>query len=209
MAPLSQHDTFLCDSGEDRVEEKPAPEQNETNAAIGTEPSSAEPAPAPLAESPAIEVPASTWRPADYYANNPKGASRFPRWVPLSCGIASIVFLVFLFLTGSLLLGGGLRKLVALAFGEVQSESEKLYAADVPPASRAALKAGLLSLRDRLADGKVALGDVLPLLQQLQSAIGDGQLTADEVERLTKAIESTESSAKPPAAPPDPPSVDL
>lgn len=209
MAPLSQHDTFLCDSGEQRVEENPAPEKNEATAALGTESSPTEPAPEPLAEPAAIEVPAPTWRPADYYASQPEGASRFPKWVPLSCGIASIAFLAFLFLAGSLLLGGGLTKLVALAFGEIQAESAKLYAPDVPSASRDALNAGLLSVRDRLADGKIALGDVLPLLQQLQSAIGDGRLTADEVSRLTKAVESMDRPAKPVATPPDPPSVDL
>ena len=154
---------------------------------------------------PADAVP--SWRPSDYYAA-PRGPAKFPRWVPVACGIAAIVALGFMAVVGMFLQSGGLSKLIAIAFGQLNSEAVRMFDDDVDPAARASFSKSLLAVRDGIADGTIDLTAALPVLQQMQKATHDGRLSADEVDSLTTVFEASQSA---PAkhAPGEPPVVDL
>ncbi|MCM2316927.1 MAG: hypothetical protein NDJ92_17400 [Thermoanaerobaculia bacterium] len=147
------------------------------------------------------------WRPADYYAAPPR-APRFPRWVPLTGGVVAIVAIGVMAMLGMFLQSGGLAKLVAIAFGQMSSEAERMFDSGVAPDARAAFKQSLLAVRDGIADGTVELESALPLLQEMQKATGDRKLSIDEVEDLTGSFERSLSG---PADedPSEPRSVDL
>ena len=147
------------------------------------------------------------WRPADYYAAPPR-ASRFPKWVPLTCGVVAIVAIGVMAMVGMFLQSGGLAKLVAIAFGQMSSDAERMFDDGVAPDARAAFKQSLLAVRDGIADGTVELESALPLLQAMQKATGDGKLSTDEVEELTATFDRSLSG---PAAEDssEPRSVDL
>lgn len=151
--------------------------------------------------------PTPGWRPADYYAAPPR-ASRFPKWVPLTCGIVAIVAVAVMAMVGIFLQSGGLGKLVAIAFGQMSSDAERMFDDGVAPDARAAFKKSLLAVRDGIADGTVELESALPLLQEMQKATGDRKLSTDEVEELTASFDRSLSG---PAAEDssEPRSVDL
>lgn len=156
--------------------------------------------------------PGGSRRPADYYAS-PRTAPRFPRWIPLTCGVAAILVIVLMVGVGAFLRSGGLAKLVALSFGQVNAEAGTMFAADVDEASRTAFSKALLGVRDAIADGKVDLSAALPLLQEMQKAIGDRRLSREEVDELTALFEGALAPASDPGhaepAADTPPVVDL
>lgn len=154
-----------------------------------------------------VSPPPPGWLPADYYAAPPR-ASRFPKWVPLTCGVAAIAAIGVMAVIGMFLQSGGLAKLVAIAFGQMSSDAERMFDDGVAPDARAAFKQSLLAVRDGIADGTVELESALPLLQEMQKATGDRKLSIDEVEELTGSFERSLSA---PAAEDssEPRSVDL
>jgi len=149
-----------------------------------------------------------SWRPADYYAA-PRSGAKLPRWVPLTCGVVAILALVFMAGVGSFLRAGGLAKLVAISFGQLNSEASRMFDDDVDPAARAAFSKSLLDVRDAIADGHVDLSSALPVLQEMQRATRDGKLSAEEVEGLTASFRKSLAVPAPKAGPGDPPVVDL
>jgi len=156
---------------------------------------------------PAVDA-VPSWRPADYYAA-PRRAARLPRWVPLSCGVAAILALVFMAGVGAFLRSGGLAKFIAISFGQLNSEASRMFDDDVDPAARAAFSKSLLGVRDAIADGDVDLASALPVLQEMQRATRDGKLSAREVEALTATFRKSLAAPAPKAGPGDPPVVDL
>lgn len=165
------------------------------------------------AQATAVEIPGEapeehSWRPADYYAA-PRRAAMFPRWVPLTCGVAAVLALGAMVVVGAFLKSGGLAKLVAISFGQLNAEAARMFDDDVEASSREAFSRSLLAVRDGIADGRIELAGALPVLQQMQSATRDGKLSAAEVDDLTAMFEKS-LAAPPPAPPPsEPPVVDL
>ncbi len=127
--------------------------------------------------------------PADYYAAEPAKA-RFPRWVPISCGVASLFALVIMFAVGMFFQRGGLASFVALAIGEFQGEATKMLVEDVPESDRERLDASLRDVRKRLNDRSLDQGAVLPLLQEIQKVGNDKKITPQEVDGLLSIIDS-------------------
>lgn len=158
-------------------------QQNEKLPTDGTESSSVVESPAP----PMADA-STSWRPADYYAV-PPAARRFPRWVSISCGIAAIVALAFMFAIGAFLRSGGLASFVALAIGQFQGELGKMVADDVAPESREKLDESLRALRERLTSGELEQGAVLPLLQEIQKVTRDEKVTAEEIDALQALVD--------------------
>lgn len=151
---------------------------------------------------------AASWRPADYYAA-PRSAAKLPRWVPLSCGVAAILALVFMVGVGSFLRSGGLAKLVAISFGQLNAEASKMFDDDVDPAARDAFSKSLLAVRDAIADGRLELASALPVMQDMQRATRDGKLSPEEVEALTASFRKSLAAPAPKAVSGEPPVVDL
>jgi len=151
------------------------PSQNDATTALGA------PIEAPVSET-------SSWRPADYYAAPPAKA-RFPRWVPISCGVAAIFALVFMSAIGIFLKNGGLSSFVALAIGEFQGELKGMMDEDVPEAAREQLDQSLRGIRERLTGGTMTQSAVLPLLQEMQKVSGDRKVTAEELRTLQSVVD--------------------
>lgn len=84
-----------------------------------------------------------------------------------------------------------------------------LLAPDVPPAERAALQQEFNVLLRNLTQKKTSFMQMQPLLQTMNSAIGDRRVTREEAEQIRKDLEKVNQSAGEarPAAKPE--SVDL
>jgi hypothetical protein len=97
---------------------------------------------------------------------------------------------------------------VAIAFGQLNAEAERMFDDDVAPGARTAFRKSLLDVRDAIADGKLELPAALPMLQEMQKATRDKRLSPEEVEELTSSFRSslTRSSDEEPV---EPASVDL
>src|SRR5512145_1965003 len=70
--------------------------------------------------------------PAEYYCA-PLSDVRpvFPKWAPYGCGIAAAIFLVFLFVGGSILSGPKFGEVLDFVLGMSIGEMRGMYAADV------------------------------------------------------------------------------
>jgi hypothetical protein len=110
---------------------------------------------------------------------------------------------------GAFLRSGGLAKLVAISFGQLNAEAGRMFEDDVDPAARAEFSKSLLAVRDAIAGGHLDLANALPMLQEMQRATLDGKLSAEEVEDLTASFRKSLSAPEPKAAPGEPPVVDL
>lgn len=127
-------------------------------------------------------------RPADYYAA-PLSEVRpiFPRWVAFGCGAASLVAVLVLFAGGAVAGGGKGGALFATLFSAMGDEIRGMFAKDVTAAQKAAFDAEMKTLRKNLADGKVSINHLQPLLQAIRDASADSSVTMGEAERLTRA----------------------
>jgi hypothetical protein len=123
--------------------------------------------------------------------------------------VVSLVALGFMVAVGAFLRSGGLGKLVAISFGQLNAEARKMFDDEVDAASREEFSRALLAVRDGIAEGTIELSSALPVLQEMQKATRDGRLSATEVDGLAATFEKT--LAAPPATPgpPEPPVVDL
>ncbi len=149
----------------------------------------------------------SGWRPAAYYAA-PRSAPKFPKWVPLTCGVVAIAAICFMAVAGAVLQAGGLAKLVAIAFGQMNAEAERMFDDSVKPDARVSFSKSLLSVRDAIADGTIELPAALPLLQEVQKATKDRRLSPDEVDALTGSFEKSLEKRRD-ADPAEPPTMEL
>ena len=126
--------------------------------------------------------------PADYYsAPLSEVKPVLPKWVPWGCGIAAAIFIVILFLVGSLMTGSRLAALVDMTVGMSVGEVKGAYASDVTEAQKAAFDKEVDSMRESLRDGRISTASIQPFLKTMQQAIKDEKVTGAEVEELTKA----------------------
>lgn len=202
------HDNLEAEGSPEPVSTPAEPEVNQhgENGEPGGEAPSPDEAPSEIEQEHASV--ASGWRPADYYAA-PRSTAKFPRWVPLTCGVVAILALVFMVAVGAFLRSGGLAKLVAISFGQLNAEASRMFDDDVDPAARQAFGSSLLALRDAIADGKIELSGALPVLQEMQRATRDGKLSAEEVDALTASFRKSLATPAPKTPPGEPPVVDL
>ena len=126
--------------------------------------------------------------PAEYYCA-PLADVRpiFPKWVPIGCGSASAVILVLLFAAGALFSGSRFGEVMDFVIGTSVGEVRGMYARDVTPAEKQRFDAEVERMREGIRSGKVPVANLQPFIKQMQSAILDKTVTAEEVERLTKA----------------------
>lgn len=157
----------------------------------------------PVAPIAGPERPKTAFRfPAEYYCA-PLAEVRpiFPKWVPVGCGTASAVILVLLFAAGALFSGPRFGELMDFVVGTSIGELRGMYARDVTPAEKQRFDAELQRMRDGVRSGKVPVRNLQPFLKEMQSAILDKSVTAEEVERLTKAAHDAQAAGnrQPPA----------
>ena len=137
-------------------------------------------------------------RPADYYAAPPSEVRPlFPRWVPLGCGTASILAVLLLFGAGAIAGSGRGSAIFATLFGTMADEIDGMFTKEVTPVQKKAFHAEMKSLETNLADGKLSLDHLQPVLHAIRDAAGDSKVTPDETEKLTKAAREANRAAKP------------
>jgi hypothetical protein len=138
----------------------------------------------------------SSWRPADYY-EAPPAVARFPRWLPISCGVAAIVAILFMFAVGAFLRSGGLGTFVAIAIGQFQGEMKTMFDDEVPVDSKEKLDNSLRAVREGLRSGAIDQRNVVPLLEEIREVSGDGKISAAEAEELLAHLGALEDQVQP------------
>ena len=128
--------------------------------------------------------------PADYYSA-PTPPSVLPPWAALGCGAASIVILLVVFAGGAWLSRGGFTDFMDMALGMSVAEMKGMYAHDVTPAQRESLDAAIESMRGALREEKISVAALQPFMQEMQKAVRDETIKADEARALEAAARRT------------------
>ena len=103
--------------------------------------------------------------------------------------------------------GPRLAVLMDYVVGTSLAELKGMYGHDVAPQQKATFDAEVKQLRDGLRNDKVSLQNLRPFLKLMQTVIGDKKVTAEEVDRLTKAAHDATVKGKkttPPVEEPPP-----
>ena len=132
--------------------------------------------------------------PAEYYSA-PVSEVRpiFPQWAVVGCGGASALILVILFAAGALFSGERFGRIMDLVVGTSVGEVRSMYAADVTPAEKQQFDAEVNRMRDGLRAGKVQVKNLQPFIKEMQTAIEDKKVNAQELARLTKAAHDAQA----------------
>jgi hypothetical protein len=134
-------------------------------------------------------------RPADYYAT-PESRLRplFPRWVPLGCGWASLVFVIALFGAGTFASRSG--SIMDMLFGKIQEDLAQHFSRDVTPAQRASFAAEMQTMRASARNGKLKLDRTQTFLRLATDLDSDEKVDHAEVDKLIAAARDVNRSVK-------------
>lgn len=134
-------------------------------------------------------------RPADYYAM-PDSRLRplFPRWVPLGCGWASLVFVIALFIAGGFAARSG--SILDLLFGKIQDDLAQHFSPDVTPAQRATFAAEMQTMRASARKGRLKLDRTQNFLRLATDLDSDEKVDHAEVDKLIAAAHDVNRSVK-------------
>lgn len=133
--------------------------------------------------------------PADYYSSATP-APVLPSALAYGCGAASLVVLLVIFIGGAFVSGSGLANFMDMAIGMSLGEMRGMYAAEVTPDRKKSLEAEIEKMRAGLRDGKVSIVALQPFMQNLQGAITDRKVTAQEAALLEESARKISASAK-------------
>jgi hypothetical protein len=133
--------------------------------------------------------------PADYYSSATP-APVLPSALAYGCGGASLLVLLIIFVGGAFVSGSGLSSFMDMAIGMSLGEMRGMYAAEVTPARKQSLEAEIEKMRERLRGGKVSIVALQPFMQNLQSAVADRKLTAQEAALLEESARKISAAAK-------------
>ena len=134
-------------------------------------------------------------RPADYYST-PGADLRplFPRWVPVGCGWASLLFVVLLFVAGALAPKSG--SVLDMLFGKIQDDIAAHFTKDVTPAQKAAFTAEMKTLRASASQGKLKLDKTQSFLRLATDVDADEKIDHAEVDKVIAAVRDVNRSVK-------------
>ncbi|HYK05898.1 MAG TPA: hypothetical protein VE974_29415 [Thermoanaerobaculia bacterium] len=133
--------------------------------------------------------------PADYYSSATP-APAVPSALTYGCGAASLLVLLVIFAGGAFVSGSGLSSFMDMALGMSLGEMRGMYAAEVTPARKQSLEAEVEKMREGLRGGKVSIVALQPFMQNLQGAITDRKVTAQEAALLEESARKISASAK-------------
>ena len=155
--------------------------------------------PVTAAPPPAAAPPRAFRFPCAYYSS-PLSEVRpiFPKWVPAGCGIASAVIIVLLFAGGALVSGPALSQFMDFVLGLSLGEMRGMYAPEVTAQQKQRFDDEVKHLREGLRNNKVSVPNLQPFMKTMQTAIADGKVTPEEVDRLARA--AADAASKPPEA---------
>lgn len=154
-----------------------------------TAPPSEVPPPEPAAD------PLPFRRPADYYST-PGSDLRplFPKWVPAGCGWASLVFIVLLFVAGSLAPKSG--SALEWLFAKIQTDMTPHFTKSVTPAQKAEFAAEMKTLRASAKAGKLKLDKTQTFLKLATDVDSDEKIDPAEADKLIAAVRDVNRSVK-------------
>jgi hypothetical protein len=134
-------------------------------------------------------------RPADYYST-PGSNLRplFPKWVPIGCGWASLIFVVLLFIAGTLAPKSG--SALEWLFAKMQTDMTPHFTKDVTPAQKAAFAAGMKTLRASAKAGKLKLDKTQTFLKLATDVDSDEKIDPVEADKLIAAVRDVNRSVK-------------
>src|SRR5205807_3519641 len=154
-----------------------------------TEPPPVVPVPEPAAD------PLPFRRPADYYsASESNLRPLFPKWVPVGCGWASLVFIVLLFVAGAFAPKSGTA--LDWLFGKIQTDMTPHFTKAVTPAQKAAFAAEMNTLRASAKAGKLKLDKTQNFLKLATEVDSDEKIDPAEADRLIAAVRDVNRSVK-------------
>jgi hypothetical protein len=133
--------------------------------------------------------------PADYYSSATP-APVLPRGVAYGCGAASLLVLLVIFVGGAFVSGSGISGFMDMAVGMSLGEMRGMYAAEVTPARKKSLEAEIEKMREGVRSEKISVVKLQPFLQNLQGAIADRKVTAQEAAVLEESARKISASAK-------------
>ncbi|HEX3579542.1 MAG TPA: hypothetical protein VHY33_13340 [Thermoanaerobaculia bacterium] len=134
-------------------------------------------------------------RPADYYAT-PGSTLRplFPKWVPAGCGWASLVFIVLLFVAGSLAPKSG--SALEWLFAKIETDMTPHFTKAVTPAQKAAFAAEMKTLRASAKAGKLKLDKTQAFLKLATEVDSDEKIDPAEADKLIAAVRDVNRTVK-------------
>ncbi len=134
-------------------------------------------------------------RPADYYAA-PGSDLRplFPRWVPIGCGWAALVFVIALFAAGAFLPRSG--SMLDWIFGKMQDDITTHFTVAVTPVQKADFAAGMKTMRAAAIAGKLKLDKTQSFLKLATDVDADEKIDHAEADKLIAALREVNRSVK-------------
>jgi hypothetical protein len=134
-------------------------------------------------------------RPADYYST-PESRLRplFPRWVPVGCGWASLVFVIVLFAAGALAPRSG--SVLDMLFGKIEDDLAGHFAKDVTPAQKASFAAEMRTMRNAARNGKLKLDRTQTFLRLATELDADETIDHAEADKLIAATHDVNQGVK-------------
>lgn len=138
-------------------------------------------------------------RPADYYEGAPPPGERkgCPRWIPIGCGAGGCLLLILLVGVSFWMFREGGGSLIGRLLGPLQTEVVRMAEPDVTPDQRATFEREMTRLRESLADGRVNLMQVQPVIDTIRDATGDRRVTSDELDRINELLLETNDGEVP------------
>jgi len=134
-------------------------------------------------------------RPADYYSTAGTNLRPlFPRWVPVGCGWASLVFVIALFAAGAFAPRSG--SVLDWLFGKIQSDISTHFSPDVTPDQRAVFNSEMKTLRASANAGKLKLDKTESFLRLATEVDGDEKVDHAEADKLIRALQDVNRSVK-------------
>src|SRR5216684_2776420 len=132
-------------------------------------------------------------RPADYYSTTGTNLRPlFPRWVPVGCGWASLVFVIALFAAGAFAPHSG--SVLDWLFGKIQSDITAHFSRDVTPDQRTVFNMEMKTLRASANAGKLRLDKTEPFLRLATEVDGDEKVDHAEADKLIRALQDVNRS---------------
>ena len=83
---------------------------------------------------------------------------------------------------------GGSGMLGQFIVSQLEKDADELFEAEVSPEARQTLKEELARLKEHIGEGRVDLMALQPLLTEMNQAIRDQSLSAEEVDSLNEAL---------------------
>jgi hypothetical protein len=133
--------------------------------------------------------------PADYYSTPGTNVRPlFPKWVPIGCGWASLLFVVLLFVGGAFAPKSGTA--LEWVFGKMETDMTPHFAKNVTPAQKAQFAAEMKTLRISAKTGKLKLEKTQNFLKLATEVDSDEKIDPAEADKLIAAVRDVNSSVK-------------